>query len=66
MIIKKKETIEFSDNELRCVEMTIMLVETLAGNASDPNLVSKAKRAYDALCDVYDYVECTDAAKLLP
>lgn len=57
MIIKKKETIEFSDNELRCVEMTIMLMETLADNASDPNLVSDAKRAYDSLIKVYDYIE---------
>lgn len=60
MIIKKKETIEFSDNELRCVDMTIMLMETLANNASDPNLVSKAKRAYDALADIYDYCEGAD------
>ena len=52
MIIKKKETVEFSDNELRCVEMTVMLMETLADNASDPDLVSKAKRAYDALIDM--------------
>lgn len=60
MIIKKKETVEFSANELRCVEMTIMLMETLADNASDPNLVSKAKRAYDALIDMYDHFEGTD------
>jgi hypothetical protein len=60
MIIKKKETVEFSDNELRCVEMTIMLMETLADNASDPNLVSKAKRAYDALVDMYDHIEGAD------
>ena len=60
MIIKKKETVEFSDNELRCVEMTVMLMNTLADNASDPNLVSKAKRAYDALIDMYDYFEVAD------
>ena len=60
MIIKKKETVEFSDNELRCVEMTIMLMETLADNASDPNLVSKTKRAYDALIDMYDHFEGAD------
>lgn len=57
MIIKKKETIEFSDNEQRCVEMTIMLMETLADNATNPNLVSDAKRAYDSLIKVYDYIE---------
>ena len=57
MIIKKKETIEFSDNELRCVEMSIMLMETLANNASDPNLVTDAKRAYDSLLEIYDYIE---------
>lgn len=57
MIIKKKETIEFSDNELRCVEMSIMLMETLADNASDPNLVNDAKRAYDALIEIYNYIE---------
>ena len=60
MIIKKKETVEFSDNELRCVEMTVMLMDTLADNASDPNLVSKAKRAYDALIDMYNYFEVAD------
>ena len=60
MIIKKKETVEFSDNELRCVEMTVMLMDTLADNASDPNLVSKAKRAYDALIDMYDYFKVAD------
>jgi hypothetical protein len=57
MIIKKKETIEFSDNELRCVEMSIMLMETLADNATNPNLVNDAKRAYDSLIKVYDYIE---------
>ena len=57
MIIKKKETIEFSDNELRCVEMSIMLMETLADNATNPNLVSDAKRAYDSLIKIYDYIE---------
>jgi hypothetical protein len=57
MIIKKKETIEFSDNEQQCVEMTIMLMETLADNATNPNLVSDAKRAYDSLIKVYDYIE---------
>lgn len=60
MIIKKKETVEFSDHELRCMEMTVMLMETLADNATDPNLVSKAKRAYDALVDIYDYFEGAD------
>lgn len=60
MIIKKKETVEFSDNELRCVEMTVMLMDTLADNASDPNLVSKARGAYDALIDMYDYFEVAD------
>ncbi len=60
MTIKKKETVELSDNELRCVEMTIMLMETLADNASDPKLVSKAKRAYDALVAMYDHFEGTD------
>lgn len=57
MTIKKKETIEFSDNELRCVEMTIMLMENLANYASDPNLVNDAKRAYDSLIEIYDYIE---------
>ena len=60
MIIKKKETVEFSEHELRCVEMTVMLMETLADNASDPNLVTKAKRVYDALIDMYDYFEVAD------
>ena len=60
MIIKKKETVEFSDHKLRCVEMTVMLMETLADNATNPNLVSKAKRAYDALIDMYDCFEGAD------
>ena len=57
MIIKKKETIEFSENELRCVEMSIMLMDTLANNATSPNLVIDAKRAYDSLLEIYDYIE---------
>lgn len=57
MIIEKKEIIRFSENELRCVEMSIMLMETLAGNATNPNLVTDAKRAYDSLIKVYDYIE---------
>lgn len=57
MIIKKKEIVEFSENELRCVEMSIMLMETLADNATNPNLVIDAKRAYDALVKIYDYIE---------
>ena len=60
MIIKKKETVEFSDHELRCVEMAVLLMETIADNATDPNLVSKAKRVYDALIDMYDYFEVAD------
>lgn len=60
MNIKKKETVEFSDNELRCVEMTIMLMETITDNASDPNLISKAKRTYEALIDMYDHFEGTE------
>lgn len=60
MIIKKKETVELSDNELRCIEMTIMLMETLTDNASDPNLVSKAKKAYEVLIDMYNHFEGTE------
>lgn len=57
MEIIKKETIKFSENELRSVEMAIMLMENLANYASDPNLVSNAKQAYDSLIEVYDYIE---------
>ena len=57
MIIEKKETIRFSENELRCVDMATMLMETLADNANDPNLVNDAKRAYDSLIEIYDYIE---------
>jgi hypothetical protein len=53
MIIKKKETVEFSDNELRCVEMTIMLMETLADNATHPDLVRLAGCAAEDLCAIY-------------
>lgn len=57
MIIEKKETIRFSENELRCVDMATMLMETLADNATNPNLVSDALRAYEALIKMYDYIE---------
>lgn len=57
MIIEKKEIVRFSENELRCFEMTIMLMETLADNATNPNLVSDALRAYETLTKVYDYIE---------
>jgi hypothetical protein len=57
MTIKKKETVEFSDNELRCVDTAITLMENLANYASDPNLVSDARRAYDALLKIYSYIE---------
>jgi len=57
MIIEKKEIIRFSENELRCVEMSIMLMETLADNATNPNLVNDAKRAYDSLIKIYNYIE---------
>ena len=60
MIIKKKEIVEFSDHEQQCVEMTITLMETLAVNASDPNLVFKAERAYASLIEIYDYIEDAD------
>lgn len=60
MIIKKKEAVKFSDHELRCVEMTVMLMETLEKNANDPNLVAKAKRVYEALIDMYAHVESAD------
>lgn len=57
MEIIKTESIRFSDNELRCFEMAITLMETIENCASNPNLTKAAENAWKYMCDVYDYVE---------
>lgn len=57
MTIEKKEIVRFSEIELRHVEVSILLMETLANNATNPNLVNDAKRAYDALVKICNYTE---------
>ena len=57
MIIKKKETICFSEYELQCIDMTIRLMENLVNNASNPNLVKSAQAVCSALCEIYNYYE---------
>ena len=58
MIIKKKETIEFSAEELRCFEMTMTLLEGVIYYGHDPHLVKNADAAWEALSNIYsDHVE---------
>ncbi len=57
MQIVKSETIRFSDNELRAIEMTTMLIENVVRSATDPNLIEVASALDKNLCDFWDYVE---------
>ena len=57
MIIKKKETICFSEYELQCIDMTVRLMETLVNNATDPNLVKSAQTVCSAIGEIYNYYE---------
>ena len=57
MIIKKKETICFSEYELQCIDMTVRLMENIANNATDPDLVMYAQAVYYALGEIYNYHE---------
>ena len=62
MIIKKKETIEFSAEELRCFEMTMTLMENIINYGHDPHLVETAGTAWEALSNIYSaHVETEDA-----
>ena len=54
MIIKKKETIEFSAEELRCFEMTMTLMENIVDHGQDPNLIKNAENAWKALANIYN------------
>lgn len=54
MIIKKMEKVEFSPNELRCVEMTIMLMETISANATHPDLIRLSEQVHENLGAIYD------------
>ena len=57
MEIIKKETIRFSDYELRCFEMAMNLMEAIENCASNPNLTKAAANAGKYMCDVYDFIE---------
>ena len=57
MIIKKKETICFSEYELRCIDMTIRLMENIARNATNPDLVEPAQTVRYALNEIYNHYE---------
>lgn len=62
MIIKKKETIEFSAEELRCFEMTMTLLEGIINHGHDQHLVDNADTAWEALSNIYtDHVETEEA-----
>ena len=62
MIIKKKETIEFSVEELRCFEMTMTLLEGIINHGHDPHLVENADTAWEALSNIYsNHVETEEA-----
>lgn len=60
MIIKKKEAIEFSMEEQRCIDMTYMLMEAIAANATDPDLVKTAEKVAENLGDIYQWIEGAD------
>jgi hypothetical protein len=51
MEIIKKETVRFSDIEQRSIEMTILLLQNLADNATSPRLVEIASGIADDLGD---------------
>ena len=51
MEIIKKETIRFSDVEQRSIEMTILLLQNIADNATSPRLVEIAGGIADDLGD---------------
>ena len=54
MNIKKMEKVEFSPNELRCIEMTIMLMEAISANATHPDLIHLTERVLEDLSAIYD------------
>lgn len=60
MIIKKKETVEFSDHEQRCIDMTMMLMENIVNHAEDPRLIEAASWVTEKLGEVYNYIEGAD------
>ena len=57
MLIVKKEIIRFSEYELGWLDMTVKLMENIANNATDPNLVKSAQTVYYALGEIYNYHE---------
>lgn len=57
MIIEKKEIIHFSEYELQCIDMTVRLMENIANNATNPDLVKSAQVVYYALGEIYNHYE---------
>ena len=57
MIIVKKEIIRFSEYELGWLDMTVKLMENIANNATDPNLVKSAQTVCYALGEIYNHYE---------
>ena len=58
MIIVKKETLRFSDRETQCLEMTLMLMENVVDNATNPNLINTAERIVEDLRYVFtEFIE---------
>lgn len=57
MIIVKRESLEFSAEERRCIDMTIKLMETISRNATCPNLINDADKVCFHLLEVLDYTE---------
>ena len=57
MDIIKRESIRFSKEELRCMDMTFMLMEGLINHASDPEIIRHAEHITGHMSDLYDYIE---------
>ena len=57
MIIEKKEIIHFSEYELQCIDMTVRLMENIAHNATNPDLVKSAQTVCYALGEIYNHYE---------
>ena len=54
MEIIKKETLRFSDKETQHLDMSLMLMENVANNATHPQLVQLAGQAVKSLVAILD------------
>ena len=54
MEIIKKETLRFSDRETQCLDMTFMLMENIANNATHPQLIHLAGQVGKSLSVIFD------------